>query len=110
MFTDASKSVIGAVAYLSQGRKSVLIGSKSNLAPRSMQKMTIPQLELSAMLLGAQFCESTLCIVGKDFPDVRVCLWTDSEIALFWLSSSRKLKQFVQNKVDAIRSKFENSC
>ena len=28
VFTDASKSVIGAVAYLSQGRKSVLIGSE----------------------------------------------------------------------------------
>ena len=62
------------------------------------------------MLLGVQFCERTLCIVRKDFPDVRVRLWTDSEIALFWLSSSRKLKQVVQNKVDAIRSKSKNSC
>ena len=62
------------------------------------------------MLLGAQFCENTLCIVRKDLPDARVRLWTDSEIALFWLSSTRKLKQFVQNKVDAIRSKFEASC
>ena len=110
VFTDASKSVIGAVAYLTQGNKSVLVGSKSKLAPRGKQKLTIPQLELNAMLLGAQFCENTLCIVRKDLPDARVRLWTDSEIALFWLSSTRKLKQFVQNKVDAIRSKFEASC
>eukprot|EP00794_Sanderia_malayensis_P016463 gene16463-biopygen12133 len=33
----------------------------------------------------------------------------DSEIALFWLNSKRKLKQFVQNKVDAINSKFPSS-
>ena len=110
VFTDASKSVIGAVAYLCQGKKSVLIGSKSKLAPRSKHTLTIPQLELSAMLLGVQYCENILCIVRKDFLDVCVRLWTDSEIALFWLSSTRKLKQFVQNKVDAIRSKFETSC
>ena len=110
VFTDDSKSVIGAVPYLSQGRKSVLKGLKSKLAPCSKQKLTIPQLEIIAMLLGVQFCESTHCIVRKNYPDVRVRLWTDSEIALFWLSSSRKLKKLIQNKVDAIRSKFESSC
>ena len=108
-FTDASKLVIGAVAYLSQGTRSILVGSKSKLAPRNKQSITIPQLELSAMLLGAQFCESTFDIIHKDFPDVRVCLWTDSEIALSWLSSTRKLKQFVQNKVDSTNKLFDSS-
>ena len=50
---------------------------------------------------------STLTILRKDFPDVHVRLWTDSEIALFWLSSTRTLKQFVQNKVDAIHKLFD---
>ena len=101
VFTDASKLVIGAVAYLSQGAKSILLGSTSKVAPRNKQSITIPQLELSAMLLGAQFCASTLIILNKDFQDVYVRLWTDSEIALFWLSSTRRLKQFAQTKVDS---------
>eukprot|EP00795_Rhopilema_esculentum_P000542 gene542-biopygen7104 len=33
----------------------------------------------------------------------------DSEISLYWLSSTRKLKQFVQNKVDAINRLFDSS-
>ncbi len=56
VFIDASKSVMGAVAYLSQGAKSVLVGSKSKVALRGKKNLTIPQLELSAMLLGTQFC------------------------------------------------------
>ncbi len=44
VFTDASKSVMGAVAYLSQGAKSVLVGFKSKLAPRGKNNLTIPQL------------------------------------------------------------------
>eukprot|EP00794_Sanderia_malayensis_P013150 gene13150-14501_t len=34
VFTDASKLVMGAVSYLSQGIECVLLGSKSKLAPR----------------------------------------------------------------------------
>ena len=78
------------------------------LAPRGKKTLTIPQLELSAMLLGSQFCTNMLAIVQKEFKTV-VCLWTDSKIALHWLLSKRKLKQFVQNKVDAINRLFESS-
>ena len=58
------------------------------------------------MLLGNQFCINLLEIVKKDFATVQVRLWTDSEVALHWLSSPRRLKQFVQNKVDAINRLF----
>ena len=106
VFTDASKSVIGSVAYLSQQGQCVLLGSKSKLSPRGKKTLTIPQLELSAMLLGSQFCANLLAIVKQDFPAIHIRLWTDSEIALHWLSSPRRLKQFVQNKVDAINRLF----
>ena len=109
VFTDANKPVIGSVAYLSQQGKCVLLGSKSKLDPRGKKTLTIPQLELSAMLVGCQLCASLLATVRKDFPTVSVRLWTDSEIALHWLSSPLKLKQFVQNKVDAINRLFESS-
>eukprot|EP00794_Sanderia_malayensis_P018328 gene18328-biopygen12271 len=109
VFTDASKSALGVTAYLTQGASSFLLGSKSKLVARNKINLTIPQLELSAMFLGSQYCDTLLNILTKDFQSVSVHLWTDSEIALFWLTSKRKLKQFVQNKVDAINSKFPSS-
>eukprot|EP00794_Sanderia_malayensis_P011549 gene11549-biopygen9219 len=109
VFTDASKSALGVTAYLTQGASSFLLGSKSKLVARNKINLTIPQVELSAMFLGSQYCDTLLNILTKDFQSVSVHLWTDSEIALFWLNSKRKLKQFVQNKVDAINSKFPSS-
>ena len=109
VFTDASKSALGVAAYLTQGSCSVLIGSKSKIVSHRKGHLTIPQLELSAMFLGVQYCDTLLKIIKKDFSRVSVSLWTDSEIALFWLASKRKLKQFVQNKVDAINSLFDSS-
>eukprot|EP00794_Sanderia_malayensis_P016444 gene16444-biopygen12120 len=109
VFTDASKSALGVTAYLTQGAGSFLLGSKSKLVARNKINLTIPQLELSAMFLGSQYCDTLLNILTNDFQSVSVHLWTDSEIALFWLNSKCKLKQFVQNKVDAINSKFPSS-
>jgi len=109
IFTDASKSALGATAYLTQATHSFLIGSKSKIVSHSKGHLTIPQLELSAMFLGLQYCETLFDIIKKDFHDVSVHLWTDSEIALFWLASKLKLKHFVQNKVDAINRTFASS-
>ena len=109
IFIDASKSALGATAYLTQATHSFLIGSKSKIVSHSKRHLMIPQLELSAMFLGLQYCETLFDIIKKDFHDVSVHLWTDSEIALFWLALQRKLKHFVQNKVDAINRAFESS-
>ena len=109
IFTDASKSALGATAYLTQAMHSFLIGSKSKIVSHSKGHLTIPQLELSAMFLGSQYCETLLDIIKKDFHDVSVHLRTDSEIALFWLASKCKLKHFVQNKIDAINRTFASS-
>lgn len=109
VFTDASKSVIGSVAYLTQGTRCILLSSKSKLSPHGKKTLTIPQLELSAMLLGSQLGANLLEIVKKDFSTVHVRLWTDSEISLHWLLSRRTLKSFIQNKVEAINRLFDSS-
>ena len=44
-----------------------------------------------------------------DFHDVSVHLWTDSEIAFFWLASKPKLTHGIQNKVDPINHTFDSS-
>ena len=75
----------------------------------SKSHLTIPQLELSAMFLGSQYCDTLLNIIKNNFNHVSVSLWTDSEIALLWLASKQKLKHFVQNKVNAINRTFDLS-
>ena len=68
IFTDASKSALGATAYLTQATHSFLIGSKSKIVSHSKGHLTIPQLELSAMLLGSQYCETLLDKIFTTFP------------------------------------------
>ena len=109
MFTDASKSALGVTAYLTQGTHSFLIGSKSKIVSKNKNHLTIPQLELSAMCLGSQYCAILLQIIKKDFHKVSVHLWTDSEIVLFWLASKLQLKHFVRNKVNTIICTFDSS-
>ena len=90
IFTDASKSALGLTVYFTQGTHSCLIGSKSKIVSKSKNHLTIPQLELSPMCLGSQYCATLLQIIKIDFHHVSVHLWTDSEIALFWLATQAR--------------------
>ena len=107
--TDATTSALGATAYLIQATHSFLIGSKSKIVSHSKGHLSIPQLELSAMHLGSQYCATLLDVIEKDFHVVSVHLRTDSEIALLCLASKRQLKHFIQNKLDAINRTFDSS-
>jgi len=68
IYTDASKSAFGATAYLTQATHSFLIGSTSKIVSHSKGHLMIPQLELSAMLLGSQYCETLLDKIFTTFP------------------------------------------
>uniref|UniRef100_A0A1I7VP70 RNase H domain-containing protein n=1 Tax=Loa loa TaxID=7209 RepID=A0A1I7VP70_LOALO len=82
------------------GTKSSLIFSKSRIAP--IKGMTIPRLELMAILIGtraAQFVMTQL-----DLTNIKVILWSDSKCALHWIKNhSNLLPRFVQNRVEEIR-------
>uniref|UniRef100_A0A1I7VQT1 Reverse transcriptase domain-containing protein n=1 Tax=Loa loa TaxID=7209 RepID=A0A1I7VQT1_LOALO len=104
VFTDASSLAYSAAVYLvsqeMHGTKSSLIFSKSRIAP--IKGMTIPRLELMAILIGtraAQFVMTQL-----DLTNIKVILWSDSKCALHWIKNhSNLLPRFVQNRVEEIR-------
>ena len=99
VFADASPRAYGAVAYLQQGMDSSLVMSKSRAAP--LKQLSLPKLELMAAVLAARLCSfisSSLAI------DCSVTLWSDSQIVLFWITSKKKLKPFVSNRVSEIQS------
>ncbi|XP_029162386.1 uncharacterized protein LOC114936252 [Nylanderia fulva] len=104
-FCDASQRAYGACLYI---RRQVdenevqidLLCSKTRVAP--LRVISIPRLELCAALLLAQLLDKVRSSI--DIKDVRYTLWSDSTIALRWISScSRKWSVFVSNRVGEIQ-------
>ncbi|CAG2185026.1 unnamed protein product [Mytilus edulis] len=103
VFVDASMKAYGAVAYmyLSKGHSAALVMAKTRVAP--VKKLTLPQLELMAAVIGArltQHLKSTLECTD-------VTLWSDSQIVLQWLNTSKPLKRFVSNRIKEINELTE---
>lgn len=104
-FCDASACVYASAVYLLQKSetsesKSDLLFSETRLAP--LKKMTIPRLELLAVLIGVRcvkFVESQLKIQVEG-----IDLFTDSQCVLKWLRSQKDLSVFVRNRVKEINS------
>lgn len=111
-FCDASQRAFGACVYLRTDLKhgkyrSELLCSKSRVAP--LKAMTLPRLELSVALLLARLIDKVRSSI--DLTQVQIFLWSDSTIALNWISSpSRKWPTFVANRVGEIQRLTKLSC
>ena len=99
VFCDASAVAYCAVIYAVQGGESRLVMARSRLAPLSAQ-LSIPRLELMAALIGARLMEFVRQSLGVSSPLVR--FWTDSMDVLFWITSQKPRRVFVDNRVVAI--------
>lgn len=106
IFCDASERVYGSVAYMrtenDQGHVHIsFVLARSRVAPR--KQMTIPRLELSAALTGAQVANILQEELTVDIN--RIILWSDSSTVLQWLKSdSCRYKVFVGTRVAEIQS------
>jgi transposase InsO family protein len=97
IFVDASVKAYGAVAYISSGTHTAMVISKSRVAP--LKQLTLPQLELMAAVVGARLAS----YLTNQLSPTQTVFWSDSQIVLHWLSSTKELKRFVQNRVNEIR-------
>lgn len=105
VYYDASERVYGAVGYL---RAQAVVGNihvsfimaKSRVAPR--KQISMPRLELSAALLGAQL-PSTLKS-ELTLPIQNVVYWSDSTTVLSWMKmDSCRYKVFVGTSIAEIQ-------
>lgn len=92
----------GAAVYICTGHECSLLIAKSRVAP--LKSLTLPRLELMAGLIGARLTKH----VQKELKIENVQLWTDSQIVLHWLASTRALPRFVKNRVAEISSLLPN--
>ncbi|XP_053392072.1 uncharacterized protein LOC128554787 [Mercenaria mercenaria] len=102
VFVDASIQAYGAIAYLCRRQQSTLVMANSHVAP--LKKITLPKLELMAAVIGTLLARHILQAI--DIQDV--IFWSDSQIVLHWLSTSRGVNRFVQNRVTDIRDITQN--
>ncbi|KAK6731725.1 hypothetical protein RB195_007910 [Necator americanus] len=102
IFGDASKRLYASCAYLvcrsSNVFTSNLVMAKSHL--NETKPLTIPRMELLAIrncVFLAQYLHKEL-----DLTLTYIHFFTDSQITLHWIHSSRPLRQFVHNRVSSI--------
>ena len=89
VFTDVSSRAYGVVAYSYSSFCSNLILSKQRVAPYQKKTLTIPKLELTAILIGCRLCKH----LSHLFKFTELTLWTDSKVAISWIFSSKELRQ-----------------
>ncbi|XGW34163.1 hypothetical protein V3C99_018183 [Haemonchus contortus] len=101
VFADASKEAIATCSYIVFQDKttSPLVSGKTKLSPKKTPQ-TIPRLELLGILIALRLGCSILRT--NNYLIREIAIVSDSEIALCWLKSNRKLPLFVANQRDRI--------
>ena len=101
IFVDASAV---AVAYLktvpnlgTDVETCYLIG-KCKVAP--IKQISIPKLELEAAVIGVRLLSTIM--KESSFHITRSTIWTDSQVVLDWLSTTKKQPAFVANRLKEI--------
>ena len=107
VFCDASQYAYAAAVYLRQEADNIctnrLIFSKARLTPN--KELSIPRMELLSALIGVRcmnFVEKELKLEIE-----QKHVWLDSQYVLKWIGSSRTYTNFVQNRLNEIRSTKE---
>lgn len=67
--------------------------------------MTLPQLELMAAVIGARIAAHVKSAVSIN----KVTYWSDSQIVLHWLTTTKHLKKFLHNRITEIKSLTQDS-
>ncbi|KAK6762531.1 hypothetical protein RB195_023306 [Necator americanus] len=99
---DASNLAISSCAFLRHNdtnEVTQLISGKSKLTPKKCRQTT-PRLKLLGIVIGMRLGKSVLENLDHNIDHFN--LVTDSEIALQWINSSRKLPAFIINQKDRI--------
>ena len=99
VFADASPKAYRAVVYIQCDNHSLLVMSKSRVAP--VKQQSLPRLELMAAIIAARL--GSFVVKSLNFR-TNTCYWSDSQIVLCRLKSKKKLKPFIEHRVTEIQT------
>ena len=81
--------------------RSALLMSKARVAPCKEGRLTIPKLELTASLIGARLIH----YLTNLFKFKTIYLWSDSKVAISWITSDRVIKDvYIANRVAEVKT------
>ena len=103
VFCDASSQAYGAAIYIVQGTESNLYIAKSRVAP--IRQKTIPQLELTAVMIGCRLLEYVL--TSGNLQPENIYVWSDNTTCLHWIQTNKNKSVYVSNRVSEILDKKE---
>ena len=104
VFVDASAVAVAAVAYLktvpnlATDVETCYLKDKCKVAP--IKQISIPKLELEAAVIGVRILSTIM--KESSFHITRSTLWTNSQVVLDWLSTTKKQPVFVANRLKEI--------
>ncbi|XP_036146395.1 uncharacterized protein LOC118646807 [Monomorium pharaonis] len=107
-FCDASMKAYGACIYLQSsdgngGSSSLLLCSKSRVAPVKSKTITLPRLELCGAVVLVRLLQGVKRAIKIKLDEVHA--WSDSTIALAWIAGDpSRQKTFVSNRTAEIQS------
>lgn len=105
-FADASTKAYGAAIYIKNNTESAFVVAKTRVKP--LKEITLPRLELLAAFIASRLTRFVVESLDN-LPIARKVLWSDSQITLHWIHSSKSLPLFVKNRVKAIHDiKFDD--
>lgn len=108
VFANASMKAHEAVAYLQSADQVDLVMAKSWVSP--LKGTTLPRLELWAAVVAAHLAKFIASTMQSQLSEVNIRLWSDSQIALHWIFSSKQLKPFVAIRVRKFAPCFLHLC
>ena len=101
VFADASSKGYGVCAYAAHGEKVNLITARSRVAPPAPTNLTIPRLELLALLLACRLTTHLKDLYPGHFS--RLLVWTDAMVTLQWTQNAKGQSVYVLNRVEEIQ-------
>jgi len=106
LFCDANIKAYGTIAFFRQKDATTFVMARGRVAP--LKPLTIPQLELLGALTATSLCDYLHTSLSQY--KFQTHFWTDSEIVLYWIQGNKKLKPFLQHRINEIQKttqKFE---
>jgi len=98
VFTDASLTAYGAVAFLCSGKNTSFVMAKSRVAP--IKPLTLLKFELMGALTAARL--SDFIVQGLHPLTLLTHFWSDSQITLHWIKGQKRSEAFVTHRVTEI--------